>query len=1125
MSDRHDAGLGDLEARTQAATTFDRPVTVEAGAGTGKTTLLIHRLLVWTLDIGWQKTSSDLPASGTTPEPERTASRLLDRIVAITFTEAAAAELADRFVTAIAGAAHNDLPVGFQRDWLSVDDPTLADRARWLLPQVDRAHITTIHAWCYEVLRRHPYDAGIHPELEIVADAQEIEAVAREVIEEHYRRAYQEGPDADLLLLGEEKLGPREWVEVVRQWVVAGWNVDTHLPDDDGVAAALELLADAADQLLAAIDDRFAGFAATSRTAQTLTAVAGTAALANEPAANAQRALDAIHALWRQGGKDTHDTKKLAAWAGDKGGKKENEALAESRPAVVNAASNLLVAVRTLKYLDPDRWSRRQRVLRAAILETEAALHDDSAITFGGLLRQASHLLTEKAGVAVAERARIDLLMVDEFQDTDGLQARLVEALALSTESDPSLIVVGDPKQSIYGWRNADLETYERIRRRVIDRDGVELILSSNFRSTSTVLAATDALVGSQMHLEPGFQPHYHALSPDAEHATDDPAPVALLRFEAESVADQARREAEWVARDIAARKAAGELTLDQSAILMRSKTHVRAVLRALRAEGLAYEVSADVGFHERSEVIDGAAWVRVIADPEDQVALLKVLRSPTVGMPDAALAAAWKPLFETIRVLSRPDPGVEAKIRGILAGSLGGVAGVPGLERIDGWVEYAAARLAQIGELRHDLRREPFAEFIDRLRQATDIEVIEARRPEGEARVANLGKLFDQLIQQVEETGGDTHAVLRVLRRGIYFELPAEEAVPLKPIDGAVQVASIHAAKGLEFDHLYLVHFGMGGGRDDTDLQVETAIPGATIIKGVAHPQWALGQQRRKRVAEAESLRLLYVALTRARRRLVVCLPTRCTAGTLGHLVEGGLAAAGRDVLEAAVTERTVEVEEGGSGNGIDSADREPLPNPAWRPPPDPPRLHDSPTRGTVGEGLAPSLSGNTTLGDDLASSRNRSASQRGTAIHHLLADVDLDATPPDLPAHLDDGAREFWKTFPTTQLGRRLLTLGDRLRGREVEVLTPANLLDPESRAAYASGKVDLVYVDEDGRWAIGDYKTGEPENFGKAVDHYAPQLRYYGRALARALDLDQPPRLELWFLDLDRIELVDL
>ena len=178
----------DSRARRAAQVEFRRPVILEAGAGTGKTTTLVGRMLSWCLGAGWS--DGDDPSS----DDDRTAARVLEGVVAITFTEAAAAEMSTRFAEALSQAATaGDLHItGFDEDLLphSLDPTQRSVRATSLLGALDHLTVRTIHSYCRGLLASHPIEAGVHPELRVDADGRLLEEVVREVVENAIKTAY-----------------------------------------------------------------------------------------------------------------------------------------------------------------------------------------------------------------------------------------------------------------------------------------------------------------------------------------------------------------------------------------------------------------------------------------------------------------------------------------------------------------------------------------------------------------------------------------------------------------------------------------------------------------------------------------------------------------------------------------------------------------------------------------------------------------------------------------------------------------------------------------------------------------------------------------------------------------------
>jgi ATP-dependent exoDNAse (exonuclease V) beta subunit len=188
----------DRDARRAAQTRFDRPLVLQAGAGTGKTTTLIGRLLSWTLGTGWERTERRLAERAASrpfgrPEevtPDRIAAEVLGRVVAITFTEAAAAEMAGRAARELACLSSG----GEVPDWLDASllppAPERTARARSLLGTLDHLAVRTIHAFCRGLLADHPLEAGVHPDLVIDADGRRVEEIVQETVEDVLREGY-----------------------------------------------------------------------------------------------------------------------------------------------------------------------------------------------------------------------------------------------------------------------------------------------------------------------------------------------------------------------------------------------------------------------------------------------------------------------------------------------------------------------------------------------------------------------------------------------------------------------------------------------------------------------------------------------------------------------------------------------------------------------------------------------------------------------------------------------------------------------------------------------------------------------------------------------------------------------
>ena len=179
----------DANSRRIAQTEFARPVAIEAGAGTGKTAILVARVLAWCLGPGWERVLAREPGA----EPARTAERVLRGVVAITFTEAAAAEMDARIEQGLAALEQGERPVGFEM-------PAPPDRVAALRGALDQLVVETIHAYCRRVLAAHPIEAGLHPLFEVDAEGVAAAAAVRDAVSEQLGAAYQRGDETLLEL-------------------------------------------------------------------------------------------------------------------------------------------------------------------------------------------------------------------------------------------------------------------------------------------------------------------------------------------------------------------------------------------------------------------------------------------------------------------------------------------------------------------------------------------------------------------------------------------------------------------------------------------------------------------------------------------------------------------------------------------------------------------------------------------------------------------------------------------------------------------------------------------------------------------------------------------------------------
>lgn len=469
----------------------------------------------------------------------------------------------------------------------------------------------------------------------------------------------------------------------------------------------------------------------------------------------------------------------------------------------------------------------------------EAGLED-----FGLSIVRALELLRAHPDRLEAARARARHVLVDEFQDTNHAQAELLYLVARDAES---LVVVGDDDQGIYRFRGASAKNIADFRRRF--PEAAELRLERNHRSTQAILDAAAAVVAP---IRDRAAKTIRAL-PEAT----GPAP----RFwRAPDPAGQARAVVEEIRR-----LAAEGVPLREQAVLMRAvRLEARPVVEALERAGVPHQVRGGIGLFERREVRAAVAWLRAAADPADAQAHLRVAAgAPEVPWTEAADAVS-----------------AAAAAGGPVAGALADVAraaGASALVEALGEAGRAAASLPPADALRVVLDRSG-------LRAAA----IAAGGAEGAARLAGLAAL-ERLAREIaaREPGLEARGLAARLAALAEIGFRGEGAAPADR--AGVQVMTVHQAKGLEFDAVFVIGLTRSAwpGPDRNRIDIPDALLPETL-------------PRDRDAHEAEARRLAHVAMTRARRHLVLATVATAESGVpqpASPFFEEALAAAGASV------------------------------------------------------------------------------------------------------------------------------------------------------------------------------------------------------------------------------------
>ncbi len=1075
----NDAPLTDAVARTVIKTELHRTLFVEAGAGSGKTKSLVDRVVATVL------------ADGGVP---------LRSVAAVTFTEKAAAELRDRLRAEFEEA---------ERQAASRQDPIGAARAAEALDDLDSAAIGTLHSFAQRVLGEHPIEAGLPPLVQVqdevasqVAFSERWTALAAELLEDQDLR--------DALLLGLSAGIKFEQLRSIARDFNAEWDrleaavlsePPSAVPAVDvseivsaarGLAAEQHRCTDAADKFLTNL--------------QRLDVWADRIEAAVDGPARLEVLRDAAYLKTSYG--------KKGNWPGSD----LEEIRARLRELVADAA--------TLRGRVVDRVLRRlaHRIAEATVAGARER-QGEGRLEFHDLLVLSRELVRSPEHGAVVRGELSDryrCLLLDEFQDTDPIQIELAVRIAGGAGADAaewsdvaipegSLFVVGDPKQSIYRFRRADISTYLDAQSRI----GSQERLTTNFRTTATVLDWVNHVFARLIVDEPGSQPPYLPL----DHHRADPvggSNVLVLGKDAHPAglnADQVRSlEADEVAAAIRTALADKwpvldqptgrwrDVRLDDIAVLVPARTSLPHLEHALDAAGVPFRAEASSLVYRTAEVRELLMAARALDDPSDALALVTTLRSSMFGCGDDDLWT-WKQAHGSFNLLA-PAPEDLA---------------------LDHPVREAVAYLRSLFGERTWLVP---SELLDRL--VRDRRMLEAATDGPRARDVwrRLRFVVDQARAWTEVEHGGLREYLGWARRQGDESARVAEAVLPETDTNAVRVLTIHAAKGLEFPVVIVSGLSSrpgGGGRGGVDvLWTRDGGYEFKLGKDLQTGDFEAAKPVDEQMDFHERLRLLYVACTRARDHLVVSThraargsaPASRSALTNAELLaEASQAAPG--VVELSVSLPTLADRDAVPGRAAVPYDQwlakaEAIRAAAARPS----AISASSMEGTPTGRIAspeddagpdPGLAKGARDLELPPWNKGRYGTAIGRAVHGALQTVDLSTgagVEEAVAAQvLAEGVLEY--QLVVLDMCRQALAsdivqrAAARSHWRETYVGT---VLDD---GTVLEGFIDLVYREDDGSLVVVDYKTASAPTgaLSQRVDTYLPQMAAYAEALSRA------------------------
>jgi ATP-dependent helicase/nuclease subunit A len=1092
--------LADSQDRLLAETTWDRNVVVVAGAGTGKTTILVNRILNLLLR-----------------EPNPLA---ITEIVALTFTNKAATEMKQRLRAQLLRLTEqaDDMIATFRtRYHLSAEQ--VGERAKTALEQMEKAQIGTLHSFAAHLLRLHPLESEIDPLFQ-----EDDGSRFKELFHSYWDRWLDDelgsaGPQHDRwrrVLAGTTLDDLRQFTSAL-----AGDFVDLDelerqcrsLPMEGALRDWVAATHGRAATLLAAQDQP-----KRRKVEQMLAAAVQSLALLLEqgPLGLAHLPQDERAVLEKDLGKAP------AGW---------DAAAFQEAASIIGLAQQLLT-------VDQSYFQEVLTLVRPLLDQVRHGFLTSGWIAFDGLLARAKTLLRDHPAVRARIKQTYRAILVDEFQDTDPVQYEIILYLGERAGSHQTawhdvdlepgkLFIVGDPKQSIYAFRRADIEAFERVVEKIRAGGGGVYSLVTNFRSDGAVLDVVNNVFDRLFQSAEHIQPANERLAARPQRKPEVSVSGAQLRLVTPGEDDEefdvqaaTRAEAEALARWLKEELLPGTTVTDRDrrdgplqpghiALIFRKLTQAQIYLDALRRYDIAYITDGEKHFYRRQEIIDLVNLLRVIDNPHDTIALVGILRSPLGGMTDRELLALQQregldyQQREWLSAWNHPQAGMVRRL----------------YERL--------AELHQLAPLR------PVPDAIDLIFDRLPVLELAAASFHGEQAVANLQKIRE-MAEALADRPHLTLTGFANLMMTRVSEQPdeAESALAEESLD-AVRVLTIHKAKGLEFPVVILpgLHQGSKIPRKGPSIHHDWSSRCYSLqMGGRSNLGAVLVDMKMAAREEAEQRRLLYVGMTRACDLLVLSGGQTTKPGhdtvlsLLGEAIadEGGHSTTdqiciGTSCLTRVITQATVSSRR---------HRQEPLstmtPKPAlgpilmrrharqveWEERRTTPRRL---TPSSLAVGWPEAVLPRTVTGRDADLAR-----LIGVCAHAVLEQWDFTRPRaeictvikqacrryvaqehPQLMSNVTEDLTALFESFLSSEPYKRLQCA--TVLGREVPFVMPLG------EGQIMEGVIDLIYR-LDGRIWIADYKTDDvaAEDVRTRADRYRSQAESYSRAVTSSLGL---------------------
>ena len=1053
---------------------IDSNVSVSAGAGSGKTKVLVERFL--------HILEQDLPAYS----PGKQLKLDAGNILAITFTRKAAGEMKERVRKSIEKRLETDVE-GFWRKQLDA---------------LNRAQISTIHGLCSRILRENPVEMRLDPAFVVAEEFASAEFLG-DCLDKYMRRELRDGNPAVRKLI--EVYGATGLMRLVQSILPALEDIftvtDLGKPYQDNVASLPALKDDLCILVRDMVLKRKDLVGKTSKAGKVLEQMA-----------------KIIEDICTGIKKEPVDFTLLQQSIGDmqaRGGVKDYINAIREKQALIE---NVAVDQAALELLPC--WQEFLAGLGSYVREQKQQL---DLLNYDDLENYTVELLQSNAEVRHKYQERYHYIMVDEFQDTNDRQRQLIYLLCgddAEKLEGQKLFVVGDPKQSIYRFRGADVSVFARVRREIEASGGINLLLKTNYRTVDKILLAVNGAFRLLMGEDSSKDVFYEEL---ANHKQGTELPQLLLvdynkecgksKFQVEAEAVAMAIEAYHEGRDYEGKQLlAPKVPYGKMAILLRAMTHSEDLANALQERGIPYEIVDGKGFYECQEVLDMLHLLGALGNRYNSLELAGVLRSPYFGLNDETLT---KLFLQKAACLWDAVQGAE----------------------YSAFPEEQATLLNRAAQILQRLRQQASLVALPELWQCVwqelAVDAVLSVQEHGANKLANVQKLRQLSLEYSAQQQGTLVDWLDYVKRLRAAE--ARETTANLGAEDAVQIMTIHKSKGLEFGTVFLPYLNSNTQPDTAEIKYLRGVGlgiKAPDKKGVLQNTIVLQKVKEedKKLDLEERKRQLYVAMTRAEDRLIM---TGIAEGKNDKALEelSWL----KQLLQIYENDSVVEIKplviQDKEANGLEQAfssavSREELENIAPLP-----TYADKGPRAFSPSSLQAYLHCQRQYfyqyvmglpqvepSPQLPSSTSISAKDLGSMVHRTLElyKGDLDAalakaTQEVAPFYQGEEARTMLENYLASDLYKGI----PKEQKRELAFTLY------EKNNIVLSGIIDCLGVKADGSLLLVDYKTGRPPVEGAVNKGYAYQLAIYERVVrerwAKAQNGEEAPKLtaELHFL----------